>query len=159
MDSLKNNHASITPKRFSRFKRSCRSSLSRKSCTAQADSAFPPASQSMRSGFVLRPLPSHYPVSVQGFYPTLVKRGDARLGFSSPILICIKSQNTLHKTTHIVMLSGAETSQTKVPQLSRVTNYPSQKKAQTFPDRKKSPDKYLPIAERKHAHNPLRQRF
>ena len=31
------------PKCFSRFKRSCPSSLSRKPCTAQADSAFPPA--------------------------------------------------------------------------------------------------------------------
>src|SRR5699024_10033130 len=48
-----------------------------------------------------------------GRLPDLGKTGDARSGFSSPILICIKSQKTLHKTTQIVMLSEVETSQTK----------------------------------------------
>ena len=52
-------------------------------------------------------------LSVQNFYPTLVKREDARSGFSNLILICFKSQKTLHKTTRIVMLSEVETSQTK----------------------------------------------
>ena len=49
---------------------------------------FPYSSHGMRSGFALRPLPSYYPVSVQNFYPTLVKREDARSGFTVPILIC-----------------------------------------------------------------------
>src|SRR5699024_8584476 len=41
-----------------------------------------------RSGFALRPFPSHSPLSVQDFLPTLVKREDARSGFTVPILIC-----------------------------------------------------------------------
>src|SRR5699024_1673848 len=72
------------PKCFSRFERSRPSSLSRKPCTAQADSAFPPSSsQYMRSGFALRPLPSRNAISVQDFLPTLVKREDARSGFTT----------------------------------------------------------------------------
>src|SRR5699024_1223573 len=49
----------------------------------------------MRSGFVLRPLPSHNAISVQDFLPTLVKREDARSGFTTSTLNpCLKSKHT-----------------------------------------------------------------
>src|SRR5699024_1039413 len=83
-----------------------------------------------RSGFALRPFPSRNAFSVQNFYPTLVKREDARSGCTA----------------------SSFNSQLSPNYKSPVTNYPSQKKAQTLPDRKRSPDKYLPIAERKHTY-------
>src|SRR5690625_4152864 len=48
----------------------------------------------MRSGFALRPLPSRNAFSVQNFYPTLVKREDARSGcVTSSFNSCLKPKD------------------------------------------------------------------
>ena len=65
---------------------------------------FPYPSQCMRSGFALRPFPSHNAFSVQDFLPTLVKREDARSGCATSSLnSCLKpkhaSQN--HAYCHV----------------------------------------------------------
>src|SRR5699024_9182464 len=113
------------PKCFPRFERSRPSSLSHKPCTAQADSAFPLHIPIHAERLRLKAFSLSQRRLCAELLPDLGKTGGARLGFSSPILICIKSQKTLHKTTHIVMLSGVEESQTKEPfPLSRVTNSP-----------------------------------
>src|SRR5699024_10334455 len=135
----------------------------------------------MRSGFALRPFPARNAISVQDFYPTLVKREDARSGCAtSSFNFCLKpkdasrnypdchfewneksqtqeeEKNTEHclsqlsmKILHCAALRSERQQKGKVLQekmrnlkpknhntLSRVTNYPSQKKVQTLPDRK-----------------------
>ena len=62
---------------------------------------LPCSSQSMRSGFALRPFPSHNAISVQDFLPTLVKRGDARSGFTTSSLNpCLKPKDASRNPTH-----------------------------------------------------------
>src|SRR5699024_10083468 len=84
------------PKCFSRFKRSFRTFPPTSTAQHRLTPHFPYSSQGMRSGFALRPFPSHSPVSVQDFYPTLVKREDTKSGFiypSSKLILKILSTN------------------------------------------------------------------
>src|SRR5699024_2830715 len=139
----------------------------------------------MRSGFALRPFPSHNAFSVQDFLPTLIKREDVRSGcITSSFNSCLKPKHASrnypdchversrnisdqrrrkeHRTLlitksgalsmeilHCAALRSERQQKGKVLQekmrnlkpknhntLSRVTNYPSQKKVQTLPDRK-----------------------
>ena len=121
---------------------------------------FPYPSQCMRSGFALRPFPSHSPLSVQGFYPTLIKRGDARSGFTTSSPNSYLKPKDISRATHIVILSRVEESQTKEPQHIVTSHKLPVTKESTDPSwPKRSPDKYLPIAEKEHTHKPLRQRF